>query len=454
MARVKVQFAGQSARDSDNPAGNASRLINGYSEPMVPGGRSVSVLRAVPGMADFATVNGVFARAMLESDGEIFTIIGKNLHRIRLDGTVTLIGDVDATDDIAGLDKSTGYVVAVAGRKYWHWNGTTLTTIVPGAITLPASVAYLGGYVIVSQYGDRTFGWSALANPTSWSGLDFASAEITDDPIVRLIAFKDALLIFKRTGFERWAVTGLGGPDAFQRIGGAQEEPGLQAYGLIVTFPNGLSYIGSDGKVYVLGVGPISTPPVEVAIEKKEPLRMFYYEQRGHGFICVIFRDTAAWCYDIATGEWHERDQDEQPWTARASVKAGDSWYVATDAGQIAKLSAPCLDFGNPMVRRYVSRTLEAPNSARFNVASIEAFPRIWGDIQGDGDWSEAKVTLKTSRDGVTFGAGKDRGVGAVGAYETRLVWRALGQFRRATVEISQSSATDVPLLSEIDVVI
>lgn len=451
---MKVQFAGQSARDADNPAANPSRLINAYFEPMVPGGRSGGVLRAVPGMADFATINGVFARAMAERNGEILAIIGENLHRITTDGTVSLIGDVDATDDIVGLDKSTGYAVAVAGRKYWHWDGTTLTTIVSGNIPNPASIAYLGGYVIVSEYDERTFGWSALADPTTWSGLDFASAEITDDPIVRLVAFKDALLIFKRSGFERWAVTGLAGPDAFQRIGGAQEEPGLAAYGLIVTFPNGLSYVGSDGKVHVVGIGPISTPPVEVAIEKKQPLRMFYYEQRGHGMICLVFRDTAAWCYDTATGEWHEREENGAPWTARASVKVGSSWYVATDAGQIAKLSAPCLDFGSPMVRRFISRTLEAPNSQRFTVASVEAFPRVQGDIQGDGDWSEAKVTLRTSRDGVTFGPPKDRGVGGAGEYETRLVWRALGQFRRATVELSISSASDIPLLSEIDVVI
>ena len=103
------------------------------------------------------------------------------------------------------------------------------------------------------------------------------------DPIIHLIAFKDALYVFKATGFERWAVTGLAGPDAFQRIGGAQEEPGLAAYGLIVTFPNGLSYVGSDGRVYVFGVGPISTPPVEVAIERLRPNRMFTMNSGGMG---------------------------------------------------------------------------------------------------------------------------------------------------------------------------
>lgn len=449
----KVEFAGQSARDADNPAGNPSRLVNAYREPMVPGGRSGGVLRAVPGMADFAEVNAVFVRAMSEFSGAIMAIVGESLYRINSDGSVLFVGDIDATDDIAGLDQSTGYVVAVAGRKYWHWNGTTLTTIAAGNVPNPASIAYLGGYVIVSDYGTRVFGWSGLANPTAWSGLDFASAEITPDPIIRLVAFKDALYIFKSSGFERWAVTGAAGPDAFQRIGGAQEEPGLLSYGLIVTFPNGLSYVGSDGRVYVFGIGPISTPPVEVAIERLSPERMFYYEQRGHGFICLVFGETFAWCYDTATGEWHERSQEDGPWQAKASVKVGASWYVGTDAGKIAQLTDMCADFGSPMVREFVSRTLETGD--RFIVSKIEAFPRIEGDVQGDGDTTEAKVTLEMSRDGgFTYGLAKDRGVGAVGAYETRLVWRSLGQFRKATMKLSLSSTTDIPLLSEIDVVL
>lgn len=449
----KVEFAGQSARDADNPAGNPSRLINGYREPMVPGGRSGGVLRGVPGMADFAAVPAVLIRAMSVFSSGIMTIVGENLYRVLTDGTVTLVGDINATDEIAGLDQSTGYVVAVAGRQYWHWNGTTLATIVAGNVPNPASIAYLGGYVIVSDYGTRIFGWSALADPTTWSGLDFASAEIAPDAIIRIIAFKDALYIFKASGFERWAVTGAAGPDAFQRIGGAQEEPGLLAYGLVVTFPNGLSYVGSDGRVYVFGVGPISTPPVEVAIERLGPQRMFYYEQRGHGFICLIFEDTFAWCYDTATGEWHERSQENGPWQAKTSVKVGTTWYVGTDGGQIAQLTDVCADFGSPMVREFVSRTLEP--GERFSISKIEAFPRIEGDIQGDGDTTEAKVTLEMSRDGgFTYGLPKDRGVGAVGEYETRLVWRSLGQFRKATMKLSISSTTDIPLLSEIDVVL
>ncbi len=448
---MKLEFAGQSARDADNPAGNPSRLINGYREPMVPGGRSGGVLRAVPGMTGFATIADVFMRAMMPFGTDIYAIVGTKLYKVTSAGVITLIGTVEATDNIAGLSHSAGIVVAVAGRKYWTWNGTTLANVATGAVTLPASVAYLGGYVIVSQFNARTFAWSGLANPSTWSGLDFASAEITVDPIIRLVTFKDALYIFKYSGFETWAVTGLGGPSAFQRISGSQEEPGLAAYGLVCTFPNGLSFVGSDGRVYLAGIGPISTPPVEVAIERLIPERMFYYEKRGHGFICIAFQDTAAWCYDVATGEWHERDQNGGPWLARESLKLGTKWYIGTDGGQIAELASACTDFGLPMIRRYVSRTFEPLRRVR--VSSVEAFPRISGDVQSMSDLSEAKVSLRTSQDGVLFGAAKDRGVGAAGKYETRLVWRELGQFRKATMELSQSSAVDVPLLAEIDVV-
>jgi hypothetical protein len=179
---------------------------------------------------------------------------------------------------------------------------------------------------------------------------------------------------------------------------------------------------------------------------------MFYYEVRGHGFICIAFETGTAWCFDVATGEWHERDQDGGPWQARASLKLDGDWYVGTDGGQIGRFSAPCQDFGMPLVRRYVSRTADLDGLRR--LSKVEAFPRIAGDIQGAGDMTDAKVTLRTSRDGIVFGAPKPRGVGPVGVYGARLVWHELGQFRRATIELSQSSVVDVPLLSEIDVMV
>ena len=72
-----------------------------------------------------------------------------------------------------------------------------------------ASVAYLGGYV-VSGPGTRVFGWSTLADPADMerTGLNKRKSPRPDYPADRI---KDALYVFKATGFERWAVTGLAG---------------------------------------------------------------------------------------------------------------------------------------------------------------------------------------------------------------------------------------------------
>lgn len=451
---MRVEFVGQSSRDGLNKAANPSRLINGYREPLVPGGRAGYVLRSVPGMMNFATIPNIFMRALMVFKGNILAVCGMSLYNITPPGVATLIGSVGAVDDITGIDQNTGMATIVAGGVYYTWDGTTLATVATGQVTVADSVAYLGGYTLVTQRNGRVFSWSGLALPGTWPGSSFASAEITDDPIIRGFAFKDAYYIFKKSGFERWATTGLAGDLAFQRIDGAQIEPGLKSYGLITSFPNGFAFVGNDGRIHAWvngGISPISTPPIEVALTEYGPLRMFFYERRGHGFICLVFGATLAWCYDVATGEWHERSQNDGPWLARASVKLSDDWYIGTDSGAVAKLSPECADFGEPLVRRYVSRTME--DEDRFNVAMIEVFPRIDGDIQGDGDGSEAKIAIRTSRDGITWGAEKPRGVGAVGAYQTRLVWRALGQFRRATVEVSASSLTDIPILAEMNVV-
>jgi hypothetical protein len=449
----KVEFVGSSARDQTNVKANPSRLVNGYREPVMPGGKAQFVLRSVLGMEDFAQLSGVFARDMTVFLGDLAVISGAALYRITTAGAVTNVGAL--TDDPnTSTAENNGTLCIVSGGQYRTSDGATVSIpISTGAITNAGSVAYLGGYTLVSELNGRKVQWSGLVDPATFNGTHFASAEITTDPIIRHIAFKDALYIFKASGFERWGITGQAGANAFARIDGAQQEPGLKAFGLITSYPNGFAYVSSDGKVMAIaggGLAPISTPPVEVALSENSPAKMHYYERRGHGFICLTFSDVMAWCYDIATGEWHERGEDDGPWTARVSAKLGNDWYIGADAGRVAKLSPACTDFGAPLVRRYVSRTLS--QSERFSLAKIEAYPRVGLDTQTVSDLNAATVVLKTSRDGATWSEPKARSVGVTGAYQTRLTWRSLGLFRDATVELSVSSTADIPLLAEIDV--
>lgn len=475
---MKVEFAAQSSRDGLNPSANTARLVNCYLEPAMAGGKGAYQIRAVPGMAAFADLGRVWTRAMSVYEGVLHVICGGGLFRIANTGAATLIAEVGNTEE-AGLAQNTGKLTIASGGAYYTWDGSALNTPATGAVTDVASVSYLGGYTILTELGGRLVQWSGLADPETFNGLHFASAETTDKPLIRGVVWRDVLLLFKAESIEQWAVTGLAGPDALRRIPGADMDIGLRGYGLVATFPAGLAFASSDGKImlYAGAMRPISTPPVEVALTESGPQRMFYYERRGHGFICVTFASGPAWCYDIATGVWHERDEHGRPWSASASVKCGHTWLVGTDTGRVAKLTERCMDFGSLMVRRAVSLPLY--QSQPFTVAKLELFPRMGADKQGPGetvlddgaalladnelhplgddgpDGREAQISIRVSRDGVTFGPEKVRSLGVTGRYDLRSVWRNLGQFRQtATFETRLSSVEDIPLMSSAEVVL
>ena len=469
---MKVEFTSQSGRDGVNPSAQTGRLINLFREPLVAGAKAGYQLRAVSGMAQIADLDRVFMRDLRVFNGNLLSLCGGMLSRITANGVVTEIGEVGESE-ASNLSENTGYATIVADGSYHHWDGADL---VPVALDYPVgSVGYLGGYTIVTELGGRRFGWSDLRDPTTFPGLNFASAEIDNNPILRGVVCKDVLLLFKTSGFEMWAVSGQAGAKAFARVSGAMEEKGLRAFGLITTFPNGLAFVGSDGKVYLWsgGLSPISITPVESALERNEPQRMFYYTKRGHEFICITFRDIPAWCCDLSTGEWHERAENDGPWTMETTTGFGGAWYGGTQTGKIVRLTDRCVDFGMPMIRKAVSLPLS--KGKPFIVSAIAIYPQTgthqqsdaeyWleddvGVLSGDGlnplawaDDSPASIGLRVTRDGQSFGPERVRGLGAPGQRDLWVQWRNLGQFRRmGAFELTLSSTVDVPLLSAAEV--
>lgn len=446
---MRVEFVGQSTRDATNPQQAPGRLVNLFREPSMGGG---FLLRSVPGMALLASLGVTFMRALSYYGTGLLAVAGNGIWSISTGGTVTRLATItDAVE--AGLSENTSIATIVANGLYYTWNGTTLTNVVPGAFTSIGSVAYIGNYTLLTEKNGRRFTWSNLADPGTFNALNFATAEITKDPVLRVMVVGDTVLLLKSTGFERWGVTGSAGAAAFSRLTGAMVETGLAEYGLVANFPNGMAMVGADGRVHIwngAALTPISTPPVESALATYDAVTVFYYELRGHGFICISFRDCPAWCYDIAMGEWHERVQSDGAWLARFAVRIANTWYLGCEDGKIATMTAACTDFGSNLVRKAVSRVLDV--GRRFNIANIEAFPRKALDMQVTGGSDPATVTLKTSKDGMIFGAARDRQVGVAGQYETRLTWRNLGQFRRAVVELSTSAAAELPISTELDV--
>lgn len=437
-----VEFVGQSARDGDNVAANPSRLINCYVEPVAPGGRASNVLKSVLGQTAFCALPGVFARALADVEGALYALMGGTAYEVNSDGSYTSLGAVaDGEGSICG---NNGIVALCGGGEYHVWNGTTLTEpTLPLLDFTVGSIDTVGNYTVLTGVSDRRFCWSDIADATTLPGLNFSTADGKDDLLVRCFGLNGQLYLFKQTSHEVWYVTGQSGANAFQRAAGGVADLGLKDHDLICRIDGGAFMVGHDGRAYLIGGGsaqPVSIPPVETAIDQNEIASCFAYSDEGHSFCVITFADRAAWVYDIATGMWHERAEGVglDPWTARVSAKSGGEWFVAFNDGDVSTLGRTNYDGDKPLVREATSLTMYA-DGQRFTVREFELYPR-----QGV---SVGAIELFLSRDGgMTWGAGKARAVGPVGAYGKRVTWRNQGQFRSATAKIRWTDAADITL--------
>ncbi|ARO14431.1 hypothetical protein BVG79_01085 [Ketogulonicigenium robustum] len=446
-----VEFVGNSGRDRDNIAANTSRLVNCYLEETT-GGKWA--FKSVLGSKPHAAMAGVFVRAMAEVGGLIYVVCGGALWTVDAAGSVVRLADIPDSDQTS-ISSNNGAITIAAGGEYFLWDGSTLTTPSGGAFEDVSSVEFVDYYTMMTEAGGRRIQWTAQAAPETLNGLYFATAEGRDDLIVRGVTLGSLFVVFKAASHELWYNTGGAGAQAFARVTGGVRDVGLAGYDLIAKLPSSGSgqaaFVGSDGRLYLFTGGTanaVSTRPVETAIAQCEALSVLAYEDEGHTFVALVFRDEVAWVYDLTTGLWHERAEgaDQRPWSARRSVKLGRKWYVGQNGGQIVELVRSNRDGVTPLFREATSSTLTM-DGQRFLTRELEFFPR-----QGI---SSADVQLSLSRDGgMTWTRDKPRPMGGQGNYGKRLIWRNLGQARSLTARIRWTNPEDVSFSAEARVVV
>jgi hypothetical protein len=437
-----IEFVGQSAQDTDNVAANPSRLVNFYREPVVSGGRTRYLLKSVPGLTEFADIGESPIVAMQAVGTRVFVIANGSLYRFGVLGVVTLMGGL-ATGD-ATISSNNNIGTFCAGGRYWTTTGATISEPDPaGEFTAFGSVEFSGNFTILTELDGRRFRWSAFGNPDSLPALNFATAEGSDEDLVRAFEFQGLLWLFKGTTSEVWEATGRTGAEAFQRVAGGVKTVGLKGFGLVAKYDGGAFFVGHDGKFYIArGVDymPVSTPPVETAIAERGADKCFWYEDRGHKFLCIKFTDGPAWCYDLATAEWHERAEGEAgAWTAVATARFNGGWYFGMEGGKIGVAERNNADIGQPLIRTAVSRTLYN-DSSRITLSEFELFT-----AQGT---ATATITWNLSKDS-GFAWGIDRTFVTSGAYDKRLKWTNLGQFRQVTAKVQIEDAVEMALWAD-----
>ena len=418
------------------------RLINLYSED-VPESPNSSILRACNGMQAVAQLDGVFIRDVKEIGGNLYAILPNGFYRIASSGVTTLLSAASG-DDTGGVSRNLNAVTACTGGVLYVLDLQTsaVTTPATGLDGGVAWVEFLAGRTICGEVGTGKFAWSDVADATTFPGLNFAVAEAREDEVVRGMVVGNYLYLFGRKTTEIWAPAGFG-ETAFLPLNVVIDR-GLMSYGLACVADGAVFCVGDDGIAYLASgdqFRAISTPAVNAAILSGQAETCTYWEERGHKFCAITFRDRPAWVFDVSTGRWWERGEgvNRLAWRGRVCAKLDGVWHVGASDGAVYQLRPIRADAGGVHYREATSATI-GEMGGWFTVAEIEV-------LTGAG-FETGSVMLATG-DGVVFGQPRALPLPAVGAFQARTLFRALGRHRRFAARLSITDDADIPIYGD-----
>lgn len=425
---------------------DAQRTINLY--PIMDEtheGKEISALQGTPGLSLFATSGiGPIRGEFSSTNGRAFVVSNTQLYEVSIAGVSTLRGTLTTDVTIVTMDENTTQLAICDGTSLYIF---TYATNVFVTVSLPFSpaltVTEIDSYFIINTTAGQ-FYKSALADGTTWSALDFATAESSPDGLIRVFASVGQLWLFGSRTTEVWYDSGdLDFP--FALIQGAKMEVGCASAFTVLSLDNTIFWLGQNqygqGIVYrANGYTPlrISTFAIEYMLNKSSDLsqiRSYTYQEEGHEFYLMTGGNLATSPgYDVATQEWHERaylELDGSFTTHKATTcMFAFSKHLVGDKtnGNIYDMSLNYYDDAGRPIKSQRTFTHINNEGHSFGIKRLQV-DFEYGVGLNSGQGSDPVVWLRQSIDGAkTFGPELKGNIGKLGAYKTRNEWRRLGQ--------------------------
>jgi hypothetical protein len=433
-------------------------------------------LRGTPGRsAPLVTLDDQPLRCLYSGDGErLFAIAGSSYYEVfstkvfpngglgpgsfNKRGTVNF--DIYPGQIFANQAGNTNQLFIVSGNQGY------IDTGVPGQICIPvipaAAGAYIDGYFVAQQPNSNIFNISDLSAATgglTWNPLDTGAKQGNPDDLAMVLNAYDLLWLFGDLTTEVWYDSGNNN-FPFQRIQGAFFEVGVAAPWSVAKVGNTIMWVGND----VRGQGQVwqaqgysfpvvaSNRAIEQAIQTYPTIADavgYSYQEDGHTFYVLTFPTAnVTWCYDILTGDWHNRgawnpgkgsfDQDYYGGQTHAFC-FGKHLVGDSRSGNIYQQSTGIYtDNGNPIRRLRTAPHLVDENK-RIRFQDIELFMQK-GTVPASGPGSMPQMMMRFSDDGgETWSNEKWATAGQTGDYKHRVIWRQGGTGRDRCYEISCS---------------
>lgn len=460
---MKIGLVGPSYQEWSHPF-NAERSVNLF--PVLDkSGKDVAALYGTPGLLLFGVAGiGPNRGNFAASNDRSFVVSAATLYELDSAGNavsrgalLTGSGNVSIAEngsELAICDGANVYIFTYATNDFQKVTSTNLP--VSGTIT------FIDGYFVVNKVDTGSFYISGLYDGFSWSALDFATAESSPDPLIRVFNALGQLWLLGSVTSEIWTNTGAAA-FPFQKISGGKLDTGILAPLTTIAIENSLFFLGGDefgnGFVYrTTSVTPrkISTEAIDLLISRasnKSNITAYSYQEKGHVFYVLTgggLETTLA--YDITTELWHERayTNSEGNYETQLGVNAmfafGKQLVGDKNNGNIYQMDMDFYSDNDSSIcrERIYTHLFDDNKRIRYNKLNI-GFETGTGLQTGQG--INPLVALQLSKDGArTWSTSYTTTLGRAGAYQTQVTFRRLGIAQQMTFRIKISDPIKVAI--------
>jgi len=443
---------------------SAQRCVNWYTNVSETQTLSRECLFGTPG------ISMIDAGQMLEPNrgshvmSEIpFFVNGNTLYRLNRtvnpdlteSFSVDSLGTIEGSGRVSMADNGLQLCIVVPGGKAYIFTQSpdSLVEITDPDFAGPAeTVVFIDGYFVFNKTNSNIIFHSELRDGTAYNALDFAEAEADPDNTVALHVHRNTLYVLGKETIEPYSNVGST-EFVFAPIRGGVLNKGLRSTFGVHEFNQSFAFIGSgadEGEAIWLfqggGLTKISTIPVDVLLQNATPEQLnesyvFYHSLNGAHFFGITFGAKTLSFDSTATKYgsrmiWHERssriDESDIQWRVSTLVNAYNRTLVGDIVdGRIGELNDEAYqEYGNVIVRLCAGQPFEN-TGVSMNIAQIEAvFDAGSGTLVNNPlvgmDYSD--------NGGRSFSDKLFRGLGKIGEYGRRTIWRRLGRFSRSRV--------------------
>jgi hypothetical protein len=434
------------------------RRLNAYYENRPDGDKSKIAVYGTPGVSPIFKINSSLNLPMRGFAGDSNYLYAVSYNQFiqcsPLTGTPMNTATINTFSGLASIQVSPTQVVIVDGNTGYCYTiaSMTLIAVVSWPATGARTVTYCSGFFVAEQPGTQTFWVSNAFDGSTWNALSFASASGSSGVLLAVDQLNGVLILFLSQAMEFWQNVGAV-PQPFQPILSAYNEWGLGAIFSRVHADQSIIFLGitKDGVVQLVKLTGYTTQVISDADTENiwngfttvsDAVAMTY--QVDHHIMYQITFPSAnrSWIFDQSTGIPSEVQTGSQPgrhWGNLSAVASSQNFISDFATNQIYLMSqSQFTDNGQTIIREVISRhVLSQFNRVRISLIYLDMETGV-GLQTGQG--SNPQIMMQSSKDnGRTWSAERWTGLGAIGNYFTRVVWRRFGSARDYVFRIRMS---------------